>query len=73
MGEMPLEMATRHVREMEALVAKQKKIVAIDAAEQPADLARASLVVMRRTLELAREHKSGLSDWRAAWQSNRTR
>jgi hypothetical protein len=50
-------MARRHVREMEAIVVRQREIVSnLREALQPTDLAIETLARMEETLQLARDH-----------------
>ena len=56
MLESHLQMALRHVREMEGVVARQREIIAaLEDAHQDAKLAQQTLATMERTLRLARD------------------
>lgn len=65
MAETELELAVRHVREMEAVVAEQEqRVAALDLMRHPTELARECLRVMRHTLDVARDHAARLSQTR---------
>jgi len=59
LGESPLQQAERHVRQAEATIARQERIIAEleqDGHREQAELARQLLQTMQSVLMVAREH-----------------